>query len=134
MADYYISTDDGRVHHITGVTATPTIVVNDGVATTVYEGVYRDVFPYPNTGANLTSSFPYGPGWTAKLIVGATTFPATGGTELYYQSISEDDVMSHTAPRYLQLKKSFWQFVTADGNYFFPIERVVGMSNTAPTY
>jgi len=49
-------------------------------------------------------------------------------------STVKDDVMAHTAPRYLEVKKSFWKFVTSGGNYFFPIERVVGMSNTAPTY
>lgn len=128
MADYYISTDDGRVHHITGVTATPTIEVNDGVATTVFDGVYRDVFPFPQTGSSPQNNYAYGPGWTAE--------PTFGGAELAITAytVYQDDVMSHTAPRYLQLKKSFWQFVTAGGNYFFPIERVVGMSNTAPTY
>jgi hypothetical protein len=127
MADYYISTDDGRVHHISAVTAAPTIVVNDGVATTVFDGVYRDVFPYPNTGANLSTTFAFGPGWVAVP-------DWTGAAWDYPNPTIEDDVVSHTAPRYLEVKKSFWKFVTADGAYFFPIERVVGMSNTAPTY
>jgi len=130
MADYYISTDDGRVHHISAVTATPTIVVNDGVATTVFDGVYRDVFPYPNSGSNVSSNFAFGPGWTGVPVQTATpTWDYTGAG-----AIIKDDVTAHTAPRYLEVKKSFWKFVTADGAYFFPIERVVGMSNTAPTY
>jgi len=127
MADYYISTDDGRVHHISAVTATPTIVVNDGVATTVFDGVYRDVFPYPNTGSDHSKNFAFGPGW-----VGVTEW---GGAAWDYPSpMVKDDVVSHTAPRFLEVKKSFWKFVTADGSYFFPIERVIGMSNNAPTY
>jgi len=128
MADYYISTDDGRVHHITDVTATPTIVVNDGVATTVFDGVYRDVFPYPNSGSNLTTNYPFGPGWSA-----VPTFAGSPPTYSAY-TVVQDDVTDHTAPRYLEVKRSYWKFVTADGGYFFPIERVVGMSNTAPTY
>lgn len=128
MADYYISTDDGRVHHITDVTATPTIVLNDGVATTVFDGVYRDVFPYPNSGANVATQYAYGPGW-----VGDPTFGGAPVAVTAYATV-KDDVVSHTAPRYLEVKKSFWKFVTAAGSYFFPIERVVGMSNTAPTY
>jgi len=127
MADYYISTDDGRVHHISAVTATPTIVVNDGVATTVFDGVYRDVFPYPNTGANISTTFAFGPGW-----VGVPEWDTTAWD--YPNATVQDDVVAHTAPRYLEVKKSFWKFVTADGAYFFPIERVIGMSNTAPTY
>lgn len=126
MADYYISTDDGRVHHITGVTATPTIVINDGVATTVFDGVYRDVFPFPQTGASTTSNYAYGPGWTVVPIVAATVVTNS--------SISTGDDVSHTAPRYLEVKKSYWKFVAGSFAYFFPIERVVGMSDTAPTY
>lgn len=128
MADYYISTDDGRVHHVTDVTATPTIVLNDGVATTVFDGVYRDVFPYPNTGANVSTTFAFGPGWVAE-----PTF--SGGPLLVTAyTVIKDDIIGHVAPRFMEVKKSYWKFVTAAGNYFFPIERVVGMSNTAPTY
>lgn len=126
MADYYISTDDGRVHHITDVTATPTIVDNDGVAATVYDGVYRDVMPFPNTGANQTTTYPFGPHWTLVPVMTGTTW--TGGT------VYGDDLAKNVAPRYLLVKKSMWKFVTAAGSYFFPIERVVGMSNTTPTY
>jgi len=126
MANYYVSTDDGRVHLIEDVTATPTIVENDGVASTVYDGVYRDVLPFPNTGAT-SANYPFGPGWVSvPTYAGSTT--ATGYTAV------DDDILTNTAPRYLQVKKSFWKFVTAAGDYFFPIERVVGMSNTLPTY
>lgn len=126
MADYYVSTDDGRTHLIEDVTATPTIVVNDNVATTVYDGVYRDVLPFPNTGATA-ANFPFGPGWVS--------IPSySGGATVTTYTPFEDDLVTNTAPRYLQVKKSFWQFVTAGGNYFFPMERVIGMSNTLPTY
>jgi len=126
MADYYISTDDGRVHHITGVTSTPDILLNDGVATTVFDGVYRDVFPFPQTGSSTASNYPYGPGWTGVPVVVATVVTNS--------AIATSDEVSHTAPRFLEVKRSFWRFKTAGGDYFFPIERVVGMSNTAPTY
>lgn len=126
MADYYISTDDGRVHHITGVTATPTIELNDGVATTVFDGVYRDVFPFPQTGASTTTNYAYGPGWGV--------IPSIVATVVTNNSIATSDEFSHTAPRYLEVKKSYWKFVAGSFDYFFPIERVVGMSNTAPTY
>lgn len=128
MADYYISTDDGRVHHITGVTATPTIVLNDGAGGDIYDGVYRDVFPFPNTGADVSTHFAYGPGWVAE--------PTFSGSPLYVTAytVIKDDIVAHVAPRSLLVKHSYWAFVTAGGNYFFPVERVVGMSNTAPTY
>ena len=50
--DYYVTTTDGRIHHLEDITATPTVVTNDGVATSIFNGVYRDVFPFPN--AELT--------------------------------------------------------------------------------
>lgn len=126
MADYYISTDDGRVHHITGVTATPTIVLNDGAGGDIYDGVYRDVFPFPQTGASTTTNYAYGPGWGVV--------PSIVATVVTNNSIAVSDEFSHVAPRSLLVKHSYWAFVTAGGNYFFPVERVVGMSNTAPTY
>lgn len=126
MADYYISTDDGRVHHITGVTATPTIVLNDGAGGDIYDGVYRDVFPFPQTGASNTTNYAYGPGWTMV--------PTVVATMVTNDTVAADDVVEHVAPRSLLVKHSYWAFVTAGGNYFFPVERVVGMSNTAPTY
>lgn len=127
-ASYYVSTDDGRVHHIAQVTASPTIVVNDGVATTVFDGYYRDVYGYSNTGAQSASVIPFGPGWSM--------YPTYGGSPLSITdwTVVPDDMVTHEPPRFLEVKKSYWKFVTADGAYFFPIERVVGMSNNAPTY
>lgn len=127
-ASYYVSTDDGRVHHISDVTTTPTIVVNDGVASVVYDGYYRNVFPYANTGASTASSYPYGPGWT-----GIPTYTGSPPAISAY-NIQPDDVAGDVPPRPLEIKKSYWKFVTAGGSYFFPIERVVGMSNNPPSY
>lgn len=128
MADYYVTTTDGRTHLLENVTATPTIVVNDGVATTVFDGVYRDLLPYPNTGANQSTTYPFGPSWT-----GVPTYSGSPLAITAYD-IVPDDVAEHVAPRFLELKKSYWKFVCDTFEYFFPIEQVTGMSNTKPTY
>jgi hypothetical protein len=137
MATYYISTSDGRVHQIDGVTGCE-LVVNDGVATVVYDGVWRNVlmFPAAVSGANTT----YGPGWSvtpAKFDRDSGTgnllwTPTSGDTT--QPTIFQDDILQETAPRHLEIKKSYWKFTTADGDFFFPMEVVVGMSNNAPTY
>lgn len=127
MADIYVSTDDGRIHKIEGVNTAPTIVEQD-----IYDGVYRDIFPFPNT--NTSADATYGPHWTIKPIEGATTPPATGGNNIFIDAIAIDDLATHTAPRVLSLKRSYWKFETNTMDYFFPEERVVGMSNTLPVY
>lgn len=124
--DYYVTTTDGRIHHLEGITATPTMVTNDGVATSIFNGVYRDVFPFPNAGANSASNYPYGPGWTA-----VASFAA--GTLDDYETV-KDDVADHVAPRFLEEKRSYWKFVQSSFAFFFPVDQVVGMSNTEPTF
>jgi len=125
-ADYYVSTTDGRVHPIVGVTSIE-IVVNDDVATVVYDGVWRNVFPFSQTGDSTVPTLGrYGPGWSAHPVVSGTT--ATG------YDIFEDDVYTSTAPRHLEIKISMWKFTTPTGSFFIPVNNVVAMSNTTPTY
>jgi len=126
MADYYVSTTDGRVHPITGVTAVE-IVTNDGTATPVYDGVWRNVFPFSQTGDSASIAVGrYGPGWSAH--------PEITGTTITGYTLYEDDVFTDTAPRHLVIKISMWRFTTPTGDYFIPVNNVVAMSNTAPTY
>lgn len=125
-ADYYVSTTDGRVHPITGVT-TLSIVENDGVATVVYDGVWRNSFSFSHTGDSTTPTVGrYGPGWSVHPVISGTTI---SGYSLY-----EDDVFTETAPRFLEIKVSMWKFETNQGDYFIPVNNVVAMSNTAPTF
>ena len=139
MATYYVSTSDGRVHQIDGVSAVE-LVVNDGVATVVYDGVWRNTIPFPS--ANNTTNPLYGPGWTASpssysratsadpLIVR----PDSAADVATQPNVFIDDILQETAPRHLEVKKSFWKFTATDGDFFFPMEMVVGMSNNLPTY
>ncbi len=136
-ATYYISTSDGRVHQIDGVTAC-SLVVNDGVAAVVYDGVWRNVLPFPAaaSGANTT----YGPGWVVTPVKfdrdigsGVLLWTPTSG-DATQPSIFADDILQEEPPRHLEVKKSYWKFETTDGDYFFPMELVTGMANNAPTY
>lgn len=128
-ADYYVSTTDGRVHPITGVT-TVAIVTNDGVATVVYDGVWRNVIPFSNTGDSASAAVGrYGPGWSIHPIVTAGSPVVISDYEVF-----TDDVFNDVAPRNLEIKISMWKFTTPTGNYFIPVHNVVAMSNTTPTY
>lgn len=141
METYYVSTSDGRVHQIDGVTDVE-IVVNDGVATEVYDGVWRNVIPFPFA----TNSQPpmYGPGWTMTPDKNSPFARQTTADELLMRprdaadtvmpDIFTDDVINETEPRFLKVKKSYWRFTTASAKFFFPLEVVVGMSNNPPTY
>jgi len=129
MADYYVSTTDGRVHPITGVTAVE-IVTNDGTATPVYDGVWRNVFPFSQTGDSTAATMMrYGPGWSLHPIITAGSPTVINDCKIY-----EDDVYTETAPRHLEIKISMWKFTTPTGDYFIPVNNVVAMSNTTPTY
>lgn len=141
MATYYVSTSDGRVHQLDGVTDVE-LVVNDGVATVVYDGVWRNTLQYPA----VTNSQPpmYGPGWTMTpdetnpFARQATTddllMRPRDAADTVQPDIFKDDTIKETAPRFLEVKKSYWKFTSADGPFFFPMEIVVGMANNPPTY
>jgi len=141
MATYYVSTSDGRIHQITGVTGVE-LVVNDGVATVMYDGVWRNTIPFPSTN-NATSPL-YGPGWVATPDATTPFHRVTSADAMIYHPIDaadtiqpdlfKDDILTETAPRFLEVKKSYWKFTATDGDFFFPAEMVVGMSNNLPTY
>lgn len=141
MATYYVSTSDGRVHQITGVTDVE-LVVNDGVAAVVYDGVWRNTIPFPAT-SSATNPL-YGPGWVASPDSTSPFYRATSADAMIYRpsdvadtvqpDVFKDDILTETAPRNLEVKKSYWKFTATDGNFFFPMEMVVGMSNNLPVY
>jgi len=141
MATYYVSTSDGRVHQLDGVTDVE-LVVNDGVATVVYDGVWRNTLQYPSTTSSAEPKF--GPGWSMSPDATAPFYRNTSGdalimrpkdaTDTTQPDIFKDDILQETAPRFLEIKVSYWKFTTADGPFFFPREIVTGMANNAPTY
>lgn len=134
-ASYYVSLKNGSVVLITAVTATPTLVTNDGVATEIFSGTYRDLISgFGTSTVSPGTSVPiWGPGFTASpsfsMNGGALTFDVTTPFTTY-----KDDRMTGTAPRQMSWDESHWKFVTADGNYFIPFKEVIAMSNSAPLY
>lgn len=141
MATYYVSTSDGRVHQLDGVTNVE-LVVNDGVATVVYDGVWRNTLQYP--AVSSANEPKYGPGWSMSPDATAPFFRNTATDELIMRpannmdtaqpDIFKDDILQEEKPRFLEIKKSYWKFTAADGPFFFPMELVTGMGNNAPTY
>jgi hypothetical protein len=141
MSTYYVSTSDGRVHQLDGVTGVA-LVVNDGVATVVYDGVWRNTLQYPL--ATNTQPPMYGPGWTMSPDMTKPFMRQSATSDLIMSPVDltdnnmpdiyKDDIIKETAPRFLEMKKSFWKFTCDDGPFFFPMELVVGMSNNPPTY
>ena len=134
-APYYVSLKSGSVVLIANVTATPTIVLNDGVATAISSGTYRDLISGFGSSTFSTTSFPiWGPGFTGSPNLAVN--PVGGG--LMYASppftTYEDDRMTGTAPRQMQFDESHWKFVTADGAYFIPFKEVIAMSNSEPLF
>lgn len=126
-ANYYVTTTDGRVHHLSDVTAL-SIVENDGTATYIYDGVYRDVLNFPNTGDASATLWKYGPGWSANVTISGSPLAQTA------YNVSEDDIWTHTPPRDLKINISHWKFETSQGDYFIPVNNVVAMSNHLPTF
>lgn len=141
MATYYVSTSDGRVHQLDGVTDVE-LVVNDGVATVVYDGVWRNTIQFPF--ATNTQPPMYGPGWTMtpdatnpfarQTTADALLMRPRDAADTVQPDIFKDDVIQEEPPRFLEVKKSYWKFTSADGPFFFPMEIVVGMANNPPTY
>lgn len=141
MATYYVSTSDGRVHQLDGVTDVE-LVVNDGVATVVYDGVWRNTLQYPSTSSSTTPMF--GPGWTMSPDSTAPFYRGSPADAMIYRpsspsdpiqpDIFKDDILREEPPRFLEIKRSYWKFTTGDGPFFFPMELVTGMGNNAPTY
>lgn len=134
-APYYVSLKSGSVVLIANVTATPTIVLNDGVATAISSGTYRDLISgFGNSVVSPGTSAPiWGPGFTSAptfIMSGTTlTFNATTPFTTY-----KDDRMTGTAPRQMQFDESHWRFVTAGGDYFIPFKEVIAMSNSEPLF
>jgi len=134
-ASYYVSLKNGSVVLIANVTATPAIVVNDGTATEIKSGTYRDLISgFGSSTVTPGSTAPiWGPGFTSApnfIMTGATlTFNATTPFTLF-----EDDHLTGTAPRQMAWDESHWKFVTAAGDYFIPVKEVVAMSNSEPLY
>jgi hypothetical protein len=141
MATYFVSTSDGRVHQLDDVTDVE-LVVNDGVATVVYDGVWRNTLQYPAAASSAEPKF--GPGWSMSPDATAPFFRTTSTDPLIMRpsnaldtaqpDIFKDDILQEEKPRYLEIKKSYWKFTSADGPFFFPMELVTGMGNNAPTY
>lgn len=141
MATYFVSTSDGRVHQLDGVTDVE-LVINDGVATVVYDGVWRNTLQYPSISSAAEPK--YGPGWTMNPDATQPFYRTTSGDPLIMRpkdaldttqpDIFKDDTLKEEPPRFLEIKKSYWKFTSADGPFFFPMELVTGMGNNAPTY
>lgn len=140
-ADYYVSLKSGSVVKITGVTASPTIVSNDGVASTVSSGTYRNLISGfgTSTYSGTTTEVPlWGPGFTMMPFYTYTAadglkFRATAGAVGPFELFKDDRIMG-VAPRALTWTESHWKFNTAGGNYFIPFKEVLAMSNSEPLY
>ena len=128
--DYYFTLDTGEVLRFTNVVATPTLVDNDGVATKVKSGFYRDYVGAAPNSAALTNA--WGPGYIAQ-----TTF--TGTTASTYAYAYGDNV-EHEPPRQLEWAESHWKVECDDPDnpgttfeYFVPWKNVTSMSPTNPS-
>ena len=129
MADYYVTLKNGSTVLISGVTATPTLVTNDGTATEVKSGTYRDLLGGFGESAIASASIPlWGPGWSLM--------PTYSGSPLAVTTLTlySDDRLTGTAPRQMAWDESHWKFVTTASDYFIPFKEVVAMSNSAPIY
>lgn len=140
-ASYYVSLKSGSVVLIANVTETPTLVLNDGVASTVSSGTYRNLISAFGQSTNdYTDNAPiWGPGFSMQPHY---TMHAADGLKLRTNAIDpagpfttyKDDRLMAVAPRALTWAESHWKFVTADGNYFIPYKEVLAMSNSEPLY
>lgn len=140
-APYYVSLKSGSVVLIANVTATPTLVLNDGTAASVSSGTYRDLISaYGVSLITPGTSVPiWGPGFTSSpnfaLTTGGTlTFQTTGVGSPGPFNLYKDDRLTGTAPRQMSWDESHWRFVTAGGDYFIPFKEVIAMSNSEPLY
>lgn len=138
-ASYYVSLKGGSVVLIANVTATPTIVVNDGAATAINSGTYRNLISGFGTSAGNEDTIPvWGPGFTntPNFTMHATDglrYALTAGGPGPF-TLYKDDRLTQTAPRQYAWAESHWKFVTADGAYFIPFKEVIAMSNSEPLY
>lgn len=132
MADYYVTLKNGSTVLIAGVTATPTLVTNDGTATEIKSGTYRDLLGGFGESALASGSIPlWGPGWSLKPTYGIVSGTTLGVTAL---TLYSDDRITGTAPRQMAWDESHWKFTVSSNDFFIPFKEVVAMSNSAPIY
>ena len=130
MADYNVTMKNGSTVLIAGVTATPTLVTNDGTATEIKSGTYRDIIAgFGESSLSNATPIPlWGPGWSMK--------PTWSGSPLALTALTlySDDRLTGTAPRQIAWDESHWAFVVSTSTFYIPFKEVVAMSNSAPIY
>lgn len=125
MADYYVTLKSGTVLHFSGVTATPTLVLNDGVAATISTGVYRDyVGAVPSTATTMNA---WGPDYVHDMTYSGSPPALSALTQVL------GDNAAHVAPRFLEREESHWEFVCGSFSYFVPWAEFESMSPTNPS-
>lgn len=118
MADYIVLLTTGRVVTIAGVTATPTMVQNDGTATKIKGPPYRNVFNTYWVGDPEQTGFRKIPTYAGGPPPAVTAY-----------EIIKDDVTAFTAPRQGEEEWTHWKFIIAGPlSYFIPVKYVVAMA------